>query len=273
MRSIFACSAVALLGACATIVGLEEPTDAPLASADAGTDASSPSVPTDAPAPPPSDAGADGDAGPDPCSAPGLLAYWRLDEGSGSTATDCSPGKHHGSVAGATWTAGKVGPGALSFSGDSVDIGNPPELQLTGAMTLSVWVKIDSFATAGRILSKSSQTDRGWEINVDSGDVLEIKIATGATSYLQASTSFVAGEWKHVAGVFQPGIALRLYVDGVEVDARSTNVPSLQRNSPHPVRMGEMPNESCCRLDGTIDDVRIYGRALTAAEVLALAKP
>lgn len=216
---------------------------------------------------------ADGDAG-DPCRAPGLIAYWRLDEGTGTKASDCTPGAHHGTVMGAVWAPGKVGSGALAFTGDTVELGNPPAFQLIGAMTVSAWINVNRTDVSGRILSKSSQSDRGWEINIEAGGTLEFKVARDTASYAQVSRPFpTLKQWKHVAGVYQPGTALRLYVDGTEVAATTSNVPAQQRNSPLDVRMGAMPNELCCRMDGTIDDVRLYGRALTAAEVRALATP
>lgn len=270
-RAFFAISLAAATGACAAIAGLEPPS--PAEGADAGgADVLRGDVPiidagVDAAAP---DAGAD--AG-DPCRAPGLLAYWRLDEGTGTKAHDCSPGAHDGTITGATWAPGKIGPGALAFTGDAVDFGNPPAFQLTGAMTVSAWVLTNATTTSGRILSKSSQSDRGWELNLETNGTLEFKIARDAFNYVQVARAFPAKQWKHVAGVYEPGAAIRLYVDGAEVAASTSNVPAQQRSSRLNVTMGAMPNETCCRLDGLIDDVRLYGRALGAAEVRALAMP
>ena len=72
-----------------------------------------------------------------------LVAHWRLDEGSGTTANDTSGHNHHGTLFGDTqWVTGYFG-GALAFdgSGDYVDIEFSPELALN-EFTVSAWVNI-----------------------------------------------------------------------------------------------------------------------------------
>jgi ligand-binding sensor domain-containing protein len=73
---------------------------------------------------------------------PNLVAWYKFDEGSGTTALDSANG-HNGTVNGATWTAGKVG-GALSFDGvnDYVDVPDNPALRFTqnSSFTLCAWV-------------------------------------------------------------------------------------------------------------------------------------
>ena len=74
-------------------------------------------------------------------SGPTPVAAYAFDEGSGSTVADASGNGNNGTVANATWVAGKYG-GALSFNGSSsrVTIPDSASLHLTSAMTLEAWV-------------------------------------------------------------------------------------------------------------------------------------
>jgi hypothetical protein len=278
VRALFAGSLV-FVGACAAISGLDDPGESAFED-----DAAPPAPGTDGSGPGTSDTGTVADGAPNPvdggdadarvnCNENGLLARWRFDEGTGSIARDCTTANHDGTITGTSWIAGKLGSGALRFTDDVVDAGNPSALRLTGALTLSAWVNASSSnLVSGRIVSKSSQSDRGWEMNLQGGTTLEFKVATSMTTYEQVAATLTTGQWRHVAGVYAPSTSLRLYVDGTQVSSQTTNVPSSQRNTPLPVLIGTQPGEtsSSYGFQGDIDDVRIYSRALTEAEIQAL---
>jgi hypothetical protein len=95
----------------------------------------------------------------------GLVGQWKLD----GNATDTSTTPANGTLMGGPlWsTDAKVGT-ALSFEGvdDYVNLGNPTKLQLKGAMTLSAWVKISSFADSGRVIAqRGSSGAAGWGLS------------------------------------------------------------------------------------------------------------
>jgi hypothetical protein len=79
--------------------------------------------------------------------------------------------------------------------------------------------------------------------------------------------------WTHVAVVFRPGVAVDMYIAGALVNTVATNVPMAFNDNIAHVRIG-------CRGDGNpgiafkglIDEVRIYGVALTAGDIATLAK-
>jgi hypothetical protein len=198
------------------------------------------------------------------------VAHYRLDEGSGTSISDCARG-HDGTLVGAaTWTSGRVGPFALAFDGGIVNLGSPPAFDITGAMTIAGWVKVDSFATSGRILVRSGgPMDRGWQLNVEPNGVASFQIAIDAMMTAEAADPIPAGKWVHLAGVFEPSIALRLYVDGVQ-QAVAVPAPAAQRTSTQPAALGRRP-DGCCDLAGAIDDVRLYDRVLSAADIAILA--
>ena len=207
------------------------------------------------------------------CNEPGLLAHWRLDEGTGMAISDCTSNARHGTLRGSgTWVPGKVGPGALGFQGTgAAGFNKPAAFNLTGAMSVTAWVKIDSFATTGRILSKSGGPNaRGWELNVESNGTVWMKVAIDAQNRVEAASFVPATTWVHVAGVFEPGVSVRVYVNGAQTGITQTTLAT-QYNTAFDVTLGDR-EEGGTPWVGLLDDVRLYDRALSAAEVAALAQ-
>jgi hypothetical protein len=205
----------------------------------------------------------------------GLLGWWKLNEGSGSTAADATTPASNGTLLGSpTWTTGKVN-GALLFNGSTsrVEIGNPSELQLTGAMTLSAWVYINSFATNGRVVNKQGgPSQRGWSLNVEPSGVASMQVASNATTLVSVSSGpLPTNQWVHLTGTYAPGAALRIYVDGALAGERTTGVPASQYNSTLNVQIGRRPDAQGA-WDGKLDEVRVYNRVLTLSEIQAVAQ-
>jgi len=92
-------------------------------------------------------------------SVPGLVAYWKFDEGNGTTASDSSGNGNTGTlINGPLWTAGKVG-NALYFDGidDIVTVANSNSLGLSSAFTLSAWVNPSSTSTNWNVILKNDK--------------------------------------------------------------------------------------------------------------------
>jgi hypothetical protein len=107
----------------------------------------------------------------------------------------------------------------------------------------------------------------------NAGSTVRFAITTGgngAEQQLNASPALPTGVWKHVA-VTRNGNTGTLYIDGVQV-AQNTNMTlspsSLGSTTNNWIGRSQYSGDSY--LDGQIDQFRIYNRALTAAEVLAL---
>jgi hypothetical protein len=211
------------------------------------------------------------DAAPPPCDEPDLLGRWRLQEGSGMRAFDCTSSAHHGDLVNGTWVSGRDGGKAISFvggdNGARIDLGNPTALRLEGAVTLSAWINVKTVPSYGRIFAKSRSTgDRGWDFFIDVDGAIEFRIATGPDAYESArKLAFPLRQWKHVAAVYDPGTAVRIYIDGREVASNTVGIPTAQRNSTQPAYIGA--RSDCCTLDGAMYEVRIYKRALSAGEI------
>ena len=198
----------------------------------------------------------------------GLLAAYAFNENSGTTAADLSGNSNTGSVSGATWSAqGKFG-NALSFDGGSnvVNVNDSSSLWLNNGMTLEAWVyPINALAGWKSILRKEgdafflyASSDQGNvpAVGGNFGSVAGYQIAFG-TSPLPSNT------WTHLAATYD-GSVLRLFVNGSQVSSLTVGGPI--RNDALPLRIGNSTYPGEC-LPGTIDEVRIYGRALSQSEI------
>lgn len=213
----------------------------------------------------------DGGGGP---PTAGLLAYWNHDQGTGSTVSDSIAPAANGTTSGSvSWVTGQRGPWAVQYTGGHADCGYPTKLDLTGAMTVSAWVKPTTISNADTIVSKKGNNKNGWHLALSSTGKPTFEVAYGATApgtiiAVTAPTALTAGAWAHITGIYEPGVSVRLYVNGSLV-ATTTTTQTSQRNSGAQVRIGKRPS-NVDPFNGSIDEVRIYNRALTTTEVAAL---
>jgi hypothetical protein len=150
------------------------------------------------------------------------------------------------------------------------------------ALTLAAWFRQEPAAAPApdwRLVSKATSMDEGahfWMLSSTtsgSSTVLRFRLRTaGRTDTLVADSGAIApGVWTHAAAVYD-GARMTLYKDGkkagsIEKTGRLDQDPSVPAwIGANPVRPSDAP------FAGLIDDVRIYARALTEAEIAALAK-
>jgi len=167
------------------------------------------------------------------------------------------------------WVAGKVH-GAINFDGDGdfIDIGFPMPA-ITNRITVAAWIKVTAFdKTYQAIVTKG---DTRWRLQRYS-DTDHIEFAcTGVTGGdIHGSRNVNDGQWHHIAGVYD-GIDNRifLYVDGVEEVNQFAN-GNISTNSA-PVYIGENYEEPGRYFNGQIDEVRVYSKALTQAQIQTIA--
>ena len=212
----------------------------------------------------------------------GLVGYWKLDQDSGTVVPDSSGYGHDAELRNDTaWTADApatayYNPAALSFdgSGDYLETVHHDALNPGNALTMSAWVKLVNPANDQKIVGKSNSTPNGgYVLGVKENSFFpEIWDSSGGYyAHLADAVSIVADTWTHLAVSWQTGGSMIGYVDGIEVfDIPVGSNPI--GSSTAPLRMGVAPwNTSQYNLNGRTDDVRIYNRVLSAAEITSLA--
>ena len=188
--------------------------------------------------------------------------------GSGSTVNDSSGNGNNGTISGATWTrAGKYG-GALSFNGrsSSVTINDSASLHLSSGLTLEAWVSPTSVPTNWQdVIYKQSDI-----YFLEAGSSLSRNPpAVGATfsahgdQFMGGVSALPANTWTHLAATYD-GSNLLLYINGVQVASRSMSDSLTSSTSPLQIGGDSLYGQY---FKGTIDEVRIYNIALTAAEI------
>jgi hypothetical protein len=204
-----------------------------------------------------------------PAFADGLVAHYKLNESIGTTASD-ETGAHPGTTVGnPAWTAGHVDGGiTLDGADDYVDLGT---FDVTGtAMTITAWINADDFNVSdARILSKAigtAEQDHYWMVSAFNGNSFRFRLKTnGVTGTIYGNQPIQAGSWAHVAAVYD-GAEMRLYTNGV-LSGTLAKTGAISTNASAGVRIGDNPGATRKLFDGTIDDVRIYSRALSATDI------
>ncbi|MEK7542876.1 MAG: LamG domain-containing protein [Patescibacteria group bacterium] len=219
----------------------------------------------------------------------GIVGYWHFDEGVATTTYDASGQGNNGTATNSpTWLSGsncKAG-GCLSFVGGSsqyVTIGDPTggELDFGSATDFSIagWFKRASGISGIEIIVSKrdgvASTNAGYEIGLRSTGNLYARIADGTTEVLTADDgiSEADGSWHFFAVTFDRDGNVTRYVDGSAYGATIAESSVNSINNSISFKIGSRTNgisETDSPITGSIDEVRIYNRTLTAAEVLSI---
>jgi len=216
----------------------------------------------------------------------GLVAEWHFDEGDGSVLKDSSGNGNDGVIYGATWVEGKYGE-ALSFDGvdDYVEFSYDPDFTPgKNSWTIEVWVKAPSKSTDMKIISwyrcganpKCSNPDAAqyqlaigennkarWVVRDDDGNVYNIL----------SHSSVADNSWHFLTVTFSSSSDFtELYMDGQLANKTSATLTSLSDGGiPIHLEIGRVFRTGWgspeSYFNGSIDEVRIYNRALTADEI------
>jgi len=177
-------------------------------------------------------------------------------------------------------STGKFG-GAFMFDGvnDYVDCGGDNSLKPTDAITVEAWVYIDSTAndnivahlvTTTRIVTPTGGYLIAWE---DRGGVygnnsIFFTVTAGDGTSAQSKREDIVDGWHHVVGTYDKDIGgteeVKLYIDGI-LEATGDYSKAIDQ-SPTNLKIGGSSHAGE-NYNGTIDEVRIYNRSLTAEEI------
>ncbi len=211
----------------------------------------------------------------------GLVGYWKLDETTGSSASDSASAGNTGTLTNmenGDWGTGHIGNG-LTFDGanEYVTMGDIASMEGTTKITASVWMKQNGTTTEKHILDKSSCNGitGSWEIAVSNGEPSFGTIYSSGNYDFAVATGYNVSDnqWHLLTGTYD-GVTISTYVDGV-LAATETDTRTIQSDA-SPVVIGGHCNggtncsSAVCYWNGSIDEARVYNRALTADEVANL---
>ena len=205
---------------------------------------------------------------------PDLVGQWLMDEGSGSTILDDSTFGNDGTLSGdPTWVSGQHGLAlALDGSGDYATVPDAASLDLTDAITIAAWVRPAAAGTQYLVRKATNSSTNGYELSLASSGKAFVRFnqkASGDLFRINSTTSYPTdgNTWMHLAATYD-GSTMHLYVDGVE-EASLTGPSSITTNDLALTIGAE--TDGTRLFTGALDDVYLYGRALSPAEIAALA--
>jgi len=211
----------------------------------------------------------------------GLVSWWKFDETSDTNAVD-SHGSNDGILNGfsgsPTWTtdtAGSASSGALYFDGtsDYVEVPADPSLNISNAITMEAWIKLNPDVPSNSqhcVLCKGADAYGGYAVSIrgeDNSTYLKLKGVNGSYPGCVIPTN----EWIHMACTYDSAEVnneMRLYTNGCYAGYITAPEGAVITNVSAHLIIGSSGKETDggWRFRGTIDDVRVYNRALSRTE-------
>ncbi|MEM7826341.1 MAG: LamG-like jellyroll fold domain-containing protein, partial [Candidatus Aenigmatarchaeota archaeon] len=194
----------------------------------------------------------------------------RFEENFGDLTFDSSGKGNHGKIYGASWTDGKYGK-ALSFDGvgDYVEISHSNTLvPVSDGFTFSFWLNLKSYVSPGAIITKRTSTSNGYFIFIYTGNAIHFD--WGGSGY-RWNTGYVPplNTWTFIALV-QNSSGRFLYVNGFLTSSTTNKGDTSLATTTATLRIFADSSAFQYFNNGTIDEVRIYNRALTEEEIKSL---
>ncbi|MFQ5406483.1 MAG: LamG domain-containing protein [Candidatus Micrarchaeia archaeon] len=208
--------------------------------------------------------------------ASSLILSWGFNEGKGVVAKDSSGGGNDGNLLPATggpkWVVGRFRK-ALEFDGRNDYVEIPVLLSPTEAITVSAWVKsADSMGYSGiwQIVSKYDAFILG---NSGGGSDMCFIVYTAGLSWADYTNCFTVSDpqnWHHFAGTYDSSTnEQKLFVDGVLRSTKTVTGTINPDSGPLHVAHRELNSPGDFHFEGSVDEVKIYDRALSQEEVLS----
>ena len=203
----------------------------------------------------------------------GLVAHWPLD----GNANDASDNGNHGKVEGATLTSDRNGKAnaAYHFDGgkcDAIRVPSSPSLKgITSVSTIAAWIKPERWDnTWVNVFSKGEQKRQYGLFAKDSGTLYMNDSYRNDSPDVSAKMpeGLKLGVWQHVAIVYD-GSKTVAYVNGKPGEPKSTSGQFVPNDEDFMLGRDDYVDRE--NYWGDMDDVRIYNRALSASEIVALA--
>jgi hypothetical protein len=203
-----------------------------------------------------------------PCASPppGMVAWWQAE----GTADD-RRGTNHGVLEGG-YRTGLVGQAfSFDFDGAEVTVPDDPILDLTDAMTVELWAKLDGppFRGCSFLIDKSTGGDNtGWGLSVNQANGNPaLRVGNGSSyTFVGSSINVFDQAYHHLVGTYD-GSEIRLYVDG-QLEGITPFAGPMATNDGN-LYIGRLGfgGSGECFFHGLIDEISIYDRALDPSEI------
>jgi len=204
-----------------------------------------------------------------PANNLGLVGYWTFDGPDMLTnVRDRSGQGNHGSLVGqasTTTVPGKIGQ-ALNFDGVDDRVNTGSDFVGTNPMSISLWMNARSLGegSVGRLVTNQNTTGFYFRILV-TNSTLAFSSNGGNNNAVAGANAVVLDQWRHVSVTRDASGVANIYVNGVLSGTANQNSGTPNSGSTN-VIIGNH-NAGVATFDGTIDDVRVYNRVLSASEI------
>jgi hypothetical protein len=206
----------------------------------------------------------------------GLVAYWKFNEGSGTTSVDSSGSGNDLTLTAPQWVAGKSGTGVRGLTTPSHISAGDKLNTLAVPFSVAVWLKFDQathgFGSQIILETEANATRRGFTLQTPpSGDgywLQHFDTSGNNRDWLGNDAPLVA-QWTHVAAVVTTA-TIRLFIDGQAKTGFVSGTATTMASSNGTV---EVARSVLNDVTWTVDEMRVYNRALSDGEIIQLATP
>jgi hypothetical protein len=201
----------------------------------------------------------------------GLVGHWTMD-GNGN---DASGNGNNGAPIGSTsYGAGRVSSALLLASSSSrLQVPDSNSLDITGPITIAAWIRPSSAGTQYVVSKNVKAATDGFELSLSNAGKVFVRFnedSSGDSLRVDSTSKYPTNgsTWMHVVATYD-GTTIKLYVNGQLEGSKAANFQIAANDVPLSIGSGDGGYRG---MKGAVDDVRIYSRALSAAEVTALAQ-
>lgn len=196
----------------------------------------------------------------------GQVSNWLFYNGAGDKLFDFSGEKNHGVIYGPKWIDGPYG-WSLDFDGsdDYVEVPHSASLDITSAITVMAWIKVDTWGDYNQLVCKRDGTDASWTLEQNSTNkYFDFAIWDGGTAdKATMTTTLSAGTWYYLAATYD-GDTIKIYLNG-DLAASTSHAGSIDSTTT-PVNIGQLGDDTHW-FDGLQTIVRVYNLALAGSVI------
>ncbi len=210
----------------------------------------------------------------------GLVGWWKLDDGTGTSAIDSSGSGNTGTLNnGPGWVDGRKGRAvALDGTNDYISMGTSALTSVDNSdKTVSAWIRKTANSQKGIVdkdFDSGGSNYGGWGLWTQSNGKLWWWTHPSKDLLDNGSQTIALGEWTHVAITWSNSSqTARFYINGTLNSTQTDNTIVEKASGSADLEIGDLRNHlngGQFAFDGSIDDVRVYNRALSASEITAL---